>query len=547
MFEVSTHDQKFDRQMRLWGGHGQQKLEEAHICCLGSGPTASECLKNLVLPNVGEFTIIDDAITCEADLGNNFFVDDNGLGKPRAGVVSELLVEMNSSVKGNPVIKNPSELIASDPDFFKTFSLVIACNLPQKSLHTLAMACYNNNIPVVVLSAYGLLGYARLQLPEHAVIELHYENDRYDLFVHPEQLGHFPELKAYIDGFGNLDEIKDGMDHAHIPYIVILSKAIDAWIAKEGSPPKGWDQQKLFKQSIKDMANVYDGDGAEENFIEAVEGAHRVYTKPSLERLSQLVLDDPKATNLTANSDNFWILIAAVKRYIANEGKGCLPCSVKIPDMTSTPDSYVRLGQIYKTRAIRDEGLIYAHAKAILSELKMDGDSISKEEVTYLVKNLRGVTIIRTGTLAEECDAKTFKIETVTDVFEDWVEPPPEGEKAVPRVINWYFAYRVVHQFYSKNGRYPGTGSDVDVDSDSKELITLQTALYTELGITEKVEEDCLRAMSRFGATEIHNIAAFIGGVGSQIILKTLIKQYLPLDNTFIFNGSHGAGQSFKF
>lgn len=36
---------------RLWGSHGQMNLETAHICCIGSGATASETLKNLVLPS----------------------------------------------------------------------------------------------------------------------------------------------------------------------------------------------------------------------------------------------------------------------------------------------------------------------------------------------------------------------------------------------------------------------------------------------------------------------------------------------------------------
>lgn len=545
---VTKHDQKFDRQMRLWGGHGQKKLEEAHLCVLGSGPTASECLKNLVLPNVGKFTIVDDVVTSEADLGNNFFVDQDGIGKPRAEVVTTLLVEMNNAAKGEPVVKNPIKVIEDESEFFKDFSVVIACNIPEKPLLTLGAICYKKEIPLVVLAAYGLLGYARLQIPEHPVIESHYENDRYDLFVHPEQLKHFDELKTFIDKFGKLDEIKDTMEHAHVPYVVILSKAMDAYREKNGGMPKTYEQQKQFKADIKAMANTYEGDNQEENFHEAVAAANRVYTKPTLSYLSQCVLDDAK-TEITPDSNNFWILIAAVKRFLSEEGKGCLPCSVKIPDMTSTPESYVELGNIYKARALRDEGLIAIHARAILSELGREEDSITDEAVGYVVKNLRGIHCVRTGSLVEEYNSKTFPTESVKEIFEEWMEEPEEDALPNPRIINWYFAYRAVQQFHTKNGRYPGTlseGKEPDIDGDCKELVIIQSALYEELGITEKVEEICLQSMVRFGATELHNIAAYIGGVGSQIVLKTIIQQYVPLDNTYIFNGTHGAGQVFK-
>lgn len=53
-FSRTSHEQKYDRQMRLWGGHGQQRIEQAHVACIGSGPTASETIKNLVLPSKEE-------------------------------------------------------------------------------------------------------------------------------------------------------------------------------------------------------------------------------------------------------------------------------------------------------------------------------------------------------------------------------------------------------------------------------------------------------------------------------------------------------------
>lgn len=41
----------------------------------------------------------------------------------------------------------------------------------------------------------------------------------------------------------------------------------------------------------------------------------------------------------------------------------------------------------------------------------------------------------------------------------------------------------------------------------------------------------------RAGNSELHTIAAFMGGVVSQEIIKLITKQYVPLKGMMIFNG----------
>ena len=62
-----------------------------------------ETLKNLVLPCIGNFTIQDSAIVTEADLGVNFFLEDQHLGGYRAEHTCNLLKELNPDVEGNYV------------------------------------------------------------------------------------------------------------------------------------------------------------------------------------------------------------------------------------------------------------------------------------------------------------------------------------------------------------------------------------------------------------------------------------------------------------
>jgi amyloid beta precursor protein binding protein 1 len=55
----------------------------------------------------------------------------------------------------------------------------------------------------------------------------------------------------------------------------------------------------------------------------------------------------------------------------------------------------------------------------------------------------------------------------------------------------------------------------------------------------------CVRR-TRYGASELHAIAAFVGGVAAQEAVKLITHQYLPLNNTFVYNGIAGVGGVFQ-
>ena len=60
---------KYDRQIRLWGANGQKIVSNSSILVLGASPAASETLKNLILPGIKHFTIVDEGKVTERDLG----------------------------------------------------------------------------------------------------------------------------------------------------------------------------------------------------------------------------------------------------------------------------------------------------------------------------------------------------------------------------------------------------------------------------------------------------------------------------------------------
>jgi amyloid beta precursor protein binding protein 1 len=108
----TSKERKYDRQLRLWAATGQQALEDSRVLLVNSdGPLGSdntgvsgvagvEALKNLVLPGIGGFTIVDPATVTESDLGVNFFLEEESLGKSRAEETCRLLRELNPDVQG---------------------------------------------------------------------------------------------------------------------------------------------------------------------------------------------------------------------------------------------------------------------------------------------------------------------------------------------------------------------------------------------------------------------------------------------------------------
>ena len=78
---MATED-KYDRQIRIWGADGQSKLNKSSVICLGLSPAGTETLKNLVLPGIGEIVVVTDQKVENRDLGRNFFVDPESIGRP---------------------------------------------------------------------------------------------------------------------------------------------------------------------------------------------------------------------------------------------------------------------------------------------------------------------------------------------------------------------------------------------------------------------------------------------------------------------------------
>lgn len=59
-------------------------------------------------------------------------MDADCIGRSRAEVATQLLLELNPDVKGDYVDEAPQQLLENNPDFFINHTLVIGTALPQR-------------------------------------------------------------------------------------------------------------------------------------------------------------------------------------------------------------------------------------------------------------------------------------------------------------------------------------------------------------------------------------------------------------------------------
>ncbi|KAH9250683.1 hypothetical protein BASA81_011535 [Batrachochytrium salamandrivorans] len=402
---MDGHSQKYDRQLRLWQAHGQSILQKSHICLLNGSAVGAETLKNLILPGVGSFTVVDQ------------------------GLVT--------------VVRCPSEIISSSPEFFNQFSL-----------------------------------------PEHTIIERHDAPGSDFRFDCP-----FPALVSHVNDI-NIDTM-DSMGASHVPYVALILKALLNWKSKnDGALPSNSLEKAAFRHEITLLKHPSAMD--DENIVEALSMAYKAYSETKIPSEVVAILGDPKTTNLSATSSDFWLLVAALKRFTELEGNGLLPVSGVVPDMKA--DTTTRLSNF-------KESIVPRHMRTELIRFR----SIESEYANSLA-----------GTYVDDGKHR------------------------------YYWLLRAVDRFRDVYERYPGSCIQ-DIDTDTQSLGVLVSQLHQENNVSGvTINLDQTSEIVRAGGCELHNIASIIGGIASQEAIKLLTGQYTPVDNTVIFNGIRSAFSVFK-
>uniref|UniRef100_A0A672H068 NEDD8-activating enzyme E1 regulatory subunit n=1 Tax=Salarias fasciatus TaxID=181472 RepID=A0A672H068_SALFA len=509
--------------LKLWGDHGQEALENAHVCLINATATGTEILKNLVLPGIGAFTIVDGHTVTGEDVGNNFFLSYESIGKNRAQAATELLQELNSDVSGNFVEESPDKLLDNNPEFFQRFTIVIGVQIPESTCLRLGSVLWSASVPFLICKTYGLIGYMRLVVEEHTVIESHPDNALEDLRLDQP----FAEFKNHIESF-DLDNM-DKKDHSHTPWIIIVAKYLERWLSEHNcQPPKTYKEKEAFRKLIREGIRKNDNGVPEdeENFEEAIKNVNTALNPTKVPSAVEDLFNCEQCKNITSQTSAFWVMLRAVKEFVHNEGSGSLPVRGTIPDMIADSQKFINLQNVYRERALQDATVVSKHVENLLQSVGKTfatGVFLSHDLLLFC-KNASFLRVVRCRSLAEEYGVDTVNKDEITSYMDN-----SDSEMV------FYLILRAVERFYQQHSRYPGV-YNYQVEDDISKLKLCVNSLLQEYGLNVNIKDDYIHEFCRYGASEPHTVAAFLGGSAAQEAIKIISHQFVPFNNTFIYN-----------
>uniref|UniRef100_A0A3Q3L1M2 NEDD8-activating enzyme E1 regulatory subunit n=1 Tax=Mastacembelus armatus TaxID=205130 RepID=A0A3Q3L1M2_9TELE len=503
----ASKEQKYDRQLRLWGDHGQEALENAHICLINATATGTEILKNLVLPGIGAFTIVDGHTVSGEDVGNNFFLNNSSIGK------------------------SPDKLLDNDPEFFHRFTIVIGVQLPESTCLRLGSVLWSASVPFLVCKTYGLIGYMRLTVQEHTVIESHPDNALEDLRLdHP-----FGEFKNHLQSY-DLDSM-DKKDHSHTPWIIIVAKYLEKWLSEVScQPPKNYKEKEAFRQFIREgiLKNENGVQEDEENFEEAIKNVNTALNPTKIPSAVEDLFNSEHCNNITSQTPSFWVMLRAVKEFVHNEGNGSLPLRGTIPDMIADSKKFISLQNVYREKAMQDAAAVSKHVESLLQSVGKPPESISEKDIRLFCKNASFLRVVRCRSLAEEYSVDSINKDEITSCMDN-----PDSEMV------FYLMLRAVDRFYQQHSRSPGV-YNYQVEEDIGKLKLCVNSLLQEYSLNVNIKDDYIHEFCRYGAAEPHTVAAFLGGSAAQEAIKIVTHQFVPFNNTFIYNAMSQTSATFQ-
>lgn len=607
---------KYDRQIRIWGEQGQAALERASVCLINANAVGTETLKNLVLPGIGSFTVIDGDEVTHADHGTNFFLlppsavtipipAENIMSASKmcnkALAATAAMHELNDSVEGSYIPQRVSTFIRSEQEafaFFRRFSAVIVTQMSTSdvTLKAIAAGCYKANVPLIVCRAYGLIGYIRIQARELCVLDTKEDDIAPDLRL----CDPFEELESYVNSL-RFQTMTDSTVASHVPFVVILVQAVKAFRQKHGGGlPKTRTEKLEFAEIVKSLrpkacpitaenfeealkmthmrlcfhgaediphdvhlvlsdeksdpnreeglkAESLDSSLQDQKFPEVIRFSRRLNRRSSAaeadtcERSPDSETDRTGAERIEGDRASFWLHVSALRSFVKETGR--LPVRGSLPDMAADTESYIALQSLYSAKAEADAKRVAKLGLELIERFGLDVefDDIS---VRQFCKNATGIRVYQTRSIVEEVEGKDGKASGFLDAATSdmALEPSRKGSPAA-----YYALLRALDRFKAEHGRDAGI-DDCMGETDLSLVWEYLNSVKEELGVTGTASlwRDEAVEVVRYAGGELHNVAAFVGGVAGQEVTKIVTRQFMPLRDTLMINFGEQSSVQFK-
>jgi NEDD8-activating enzyme E1 regulatory subunit len=273
------------------------------------------------------------------------------------------------------------------------------------------------------------------------------------------------------------------------------------------------------------------------NFGEARDNAYLAYTEKSIDvdQLNDLL-------EISMHScPKLYAMITGLLQFLQDHDQQG-PFNGTIPDMTSSTNLYVRLQQLYHAKAVADVAAMRLLVPAAL---------VDDDELDIFCKNVHHLDLLQTRTIWDE-----YTTTPTDELLDDWgmaTMDPYDVPEQTPFL--WYIGVRACHVFFETHGRYPGIQDDSWQDDVSElQRCIEKVASMMKLDENELVQQTLLSSecnyaneLARYANAEIHTIASVVGGVASQEAVKIITGQYVPFNNTYIYNGIASTGGVYQF
>lgn len=428
-------------------------------------------------------------------------------------------------------------------------------------LEKISRYAQDHSIPLFYVHSVGFYSHFSVQLPEQfPVVDTHPDPaSTQDLRL----LNPWPELLIFMrEKVGNLIFQSDH-EHGHVPYLLLLLHYLNVWKAsrRDGKPPKDYAEKKEFIALVAEGARTSNPEGGEENFDEAKANVLKSLNPPSISNGLREVFDAEDCKNPTKDSANFWIIANAIHKF-HTKNNGLLPLPGALPDMKAQSSDYIKLQNIYKAKARSDIAEVTSTIRQTEETLNRK-PPIEEKEIEAFCKGAQYVKLIR---------GRPLRIAKSTEPI-DWTDRAEalsqelETSKMLEQesLLPIYFAFLALDRHHDELSRlHQSRASDpnplksipgarevsgatfplpnfaesahfytpaVDVEKDPKPWPRFDTPE------AQQTFDNVVKEIERADGAELHNISALTGGMVAQEVIKVLTKQYVPVDNTCVFDG----------
>lgn len=220
--------------------------------------------------------------------------------------------------------------------------------------------------------------------------------------------------------------------------------------------------------------------------------------------------------------------------------------------MKAQSTDYIQLQNLYKLRARLDLAEISHYVHTLEQQLPRPAP-INAAEIEAFCKNAAHVKLIKGQALriAQPPSTMTWSPSQANSLLRDL-----ENEDSLLPISLCFLA---LDQHVETHGPLsPITAADSDaletqqrkmkwdmtqftdtIIEDLKNVATVEVETEAAQGRISKV----IMELARAGPAELHNISAVTGGMVAQEVIKVLTKQYVPVDNTCVFDGIRSVSQ----